>query len=146
MKDSIAFTKVKKRLRESSKEMELNSDSESLPVTARKCRKVKKHKCKVYDLEGVNGLQDGHNEKHHRHRCHHHSHHRHGHGHSSKMKEERVLKRTCSKYNMSLEAVKVKEEPLDEDNRSIRQPHSFHTRRERKRATSEDGRDDHVVR
>jgi hypothetical protein len=146
MKDSVAFTKVKKRLRESPVIMELSADSESLPVTVRKSKKVKKEKYKLYDLEGVNGLQDGHNAKHHRHRCHRHNHHRHGHGHSSKMKEERVLKQTCSKYKMALEAVKVKEEPLDEDNASIRQPHSSHTRLERKRATSEDGRDDHMVR
>jgi hypothetical protein len=62
------------------------------------------------------------------------------------MKEGRVHKRTCPKYKMSLETVKVKKELMDEDNGSIRQPHSSHTRLERRRATSEEGHDDHMVR
>lgn len=47
---------------------------------------------------------------------------------------------------MALEAVKIRKEPMDEDNGRIRQPHSSHMRLERRRAASEDGLDDQVVR
>jgi hypothetical protein len=128
--------------------MELSSDSESSRIITRKSRKEKKHKHRVSDLEGVHVVHDGHNGKHHRHRCHHHNHHRHGHGHShsNRVKEGRVRKRICPKHKMALEAVKVKQEPVDEDNGRIRQPHSSHMRLEGRRATSEDGLDDQVVR
>lgn len=128
--------------------MELSSDSESSTMRVRRSRKDKKHKHRLSDSEGVHVVHDGHNGKHHRHRCHHHNHHRHGHshGHSNRVKEGRVHKRTCPKHKMSLEAMKVKKEPLDEDNGRIRQPHSSHMRVERRRATSDDGLDDQVVR
>jgi hypothetical protein len=124
--------------------MELSSDSESSPITVKKSRKEKKHKHRISDLEGVHVVHDGHNGKHHRHRCHHHSHHRHGH--SNRVKEGRMHKRTCPKHKMSLKAVEVKKEPMDEDNGRIGQPHSSQRRLKRRRAASDDGHDDQVVR
>jgi hypothetical protein len=176
MKDSSAFTAAghrKKRLRSSSgnsassqassdlehdcfplskdvaktkcpERVELSSDSDSSLIIVRKPRKKKKHKHGISDLEDVHIIHDGHNRKHHRHRCHHHS--RHRHSHSSRDKGERVHRRTCTKHRMSLEAVKIKEEPFNEDSDRIRQSHSSQSRLERRQSKSEDDSGDQPVR
>ena len=113
--------------------MELSSDSDSSRIIVDKSRKSRKHKHSVPDSEGVRVIRDG---RRHRHRCHHHSHHRHGHG--SRDKEDRMHKQTCTRHKTSLEAVKIKEEPIDDDDGRIRQSHSTYRRPERRRATSED--------
>jgi hypothetical protein len=141
--NSFPFSKYVSKTR-SPEIMELSSDSESSLLRVRKSRKEKRHKHRHSDLEDVHVVHDGHNGKHHRHRCHHHHHHRHGH--SSRVKEGRVHKQTCPKHKMSLEAMKLNKELMDEDNGRIRQPHSSHMRVERTRTTSEDGPDDQVVR
>jgi hypothetical protein len=170
MKDSSAVTKVKhvrKRSRDSSdssvlsppssdaehntfplskdvtrtrspETMELSSDTDSSRMIVNKSRKKKKHKHSVPDLEGLHVIHAGNRR---RHRCHHHSHHRHGH--SSRDKEGRISKRADTRHTMALETMKIKEEPLDDDdNGRIRQSHSSYHRPERRRATSED---DHSV-
>jgi smad nuclear-interacting protein 1 len=116
--------------------LELNSDSDSSRIIVNKSRKSKKHKHSVPDSEVVHVIPDG---RRHRHRCHHHSHHRHGH--SSRDKEERIHKQTCTRHKTSLEAVKIKKEPIDDDSGRIRRSHSSYRRPERRRATSED---DHI--
>jgi hypothetical protein len=116
-------------------EISSDSDSDSSLTIVRKSRRKKKHKHGISDSEDVHIIHGGHNRKHHRHRCHHHS--RHRHGHSSRDKGGRVHKRTCTKHRMSLEPVKIKEEPFDEDNDRTRQSHSSQRRLERRQARSE---------
>jgi len=124
--------------------MELSSDSESSLIVARESRKKKKHRHGISDLERVHVIHSRHNGKRHRHRCHHHSHHRHGH---SSKDEGSVHRRRCTKHKMSLEAVKITEEPLGEDSDRTRQSHLSHRRPEgRSRDKTEDGHGDQPVR
>lgn len=124
--------------------VDLISDSDSSLIIVRKSRKSKKHKHGISHLEDVHIIHDEHSRKRHRHRCHHHS--RHRHSHSSRGKGGRVHKRTCTKHRMSPEAVKIKEEPSDEDGDRTRQSHSSQSRFERRQTRSEDDSGDQTVR
>lgn len=121
----------------------ISSDTDSSIVEMRNSKKRKRYKHS--DLENVQVIHDGHNGKRHRHKCHHHHHHRHAHGHhkhhkldSNRDREEKAHRKTCSKYKMTQEAVRVKEEPRSDDDDKTRQSHSSNRRPERRRERSED--------
>ncbi|KAJ9583819.1 hypothetical protein L9F63_021822 [Diploptera punctata] len=135
--DSDSSVHVSKVVKPSPERIEISSDSDTALVEVRNSEKRKKHKHS--DMENIHIIHDG---KRHRHKCHHH-HHRHHHRHhkliTSREREEKAHRKTCSKYKATQDVslVRVKEEPESDDDRA-RHSHSSHRRPVKRRKRSDD--------